>query len=117
MRRQSRRAFPQHETTGSRRIYCHEYVTLSLSSLHLELFSVNTYGLSGQGKRALDLFDRMPRECISDATYVCILNACSHSGLIADAHRIFGQIPQTTPQICSTMVREEISMRPHVHLS
>lgn len=68
---------------------------------------VNVYGLNGKGEQALDLYHRIPKEYISEITSICILNACSHSGLIDDAYHIFAKISDKTSHIYSTMVNEE----------
>ena len=61
----SRGAFLQHETTWSRRIQCHEAVTLPPFDLFLLRYhcystsfrSQQPYGLNGRGKQALDLLE------------------------------------------------------------
>ena len=70
-------------------------------------FLVNGYGLNGRGKQALDLYHRIPKDCISEITYICILNACSHSGLVDEAYQIFEPIPDKTSKIYATMVIEK----------
>ena len=57
------------------------------------------------GSEAISLYRRMPdvmRNAISD---VCVLNACSHAGLIDEARTIFNSIGNKTEQIFATMVR------------
>jgi pentatricopeptide repeat protein len=56
------------------------------------------------GLEAVGLYRKMPHPLCSEATYVCVLNACSHSGLVDEAHSIFNEIPQKTNQITTTMV-------------
>jgi len=46
----------------------------------------------------------MPKELILEETYVCVINACSHSGLVDEACAIFSNINNKTEQICTTMV-------------
>ncbi|CAF3783868.1 unnamed protein product [Rotaria sordida] len=53
---------------------------------------INSYGLNGMGIQALELFHQMPSEFIDKVTYICILNACSHSGLVDEARSIFDKI-------------------------
>ncbi|CAF1451052.1 unnamed protein product [Rotaria sordida] len=53
---------------------------------------INSYGLNGMGIQALELFHQMPSEFIDERTYICILNACSHSGLVDEARSIFDKI-------------------------
>ena len=53
---------------------------------------VNSYGLNGRGRDAVELFSGIPHEMIAEKTNVCILNACSHSGLVDKAREIFSGI-------------------------
>ena len=57
---------------------------------------INAYGIHGFGKEALDLFKQMQDEGFEpDSTsIVCILTACSHSGLIDDAINIFNSMKE-----------------------
>jgi pentatricopeptide repeat protein len=66
--------------------------------------SVNSYGLNGEGVEAVALFHRIPRKFIDDVTYVCVLNACSHSGLVDQARAIFSTIEVKFDMIYTTMV-------------
>ncbi|XP_017970204.1 PREDICTED: pentatricopeptide repeat-containing protein At1g11290, chloroplastic [Theobroma cacao] len=55
---------------------------------------INGYGINGQGETALALYHEM-REGMEDAdsaTYLSILNACSHAGLINDGLMIFNKM-------------------------
>ena len=67
---------------------------------------VNAYGLNGKGEEAIELFNRIPLEMIDSWVYVCVLNACSHGGLIEEGERIFNMIPQKQriDQIYASMV-------------
>ncbi|CAM2699210.1 unnamed protein product [Rotaria socialis] len=65
---------------------------------------VNSYGLNGMGMQAIALFHQIPREFLHEATYVCALNACSHSGLVGEARLIFKNIEMKTMRIYSTMI-------------
>ncbi|CAF1033488.1 unnamed protein product, partial [Rotaria magnacalcarata] len=65
---------------------------------------VNSYGLNGMGMQAIALFHQIPREFLHEATYVCALNACSHSGLVSEARLIFKNIEMKTMRIYSTMI-------------
>ncbi|CAF1456583.1 unnamed protein product [Adineta ricciae] len=65
---------------------------------------INSYGLNGMGMQALELFSQMPKEFIREVTYICILNACSHSGLVDEARSIFQTIESKTPTVWTTMV-------------
>ncbi|CAF4440561.1 unnamed protein product, partial [Rotaria magnacalcarata] len=64
----------------------------------------NSYGLNGMGMQAIALFHQIPREFLHEATYVCALNACSHSGLVSEARLIFKNIEMKTMRIYSTMI-------------
>ncbi|CAF0889915.1 unnamed protein product [Adineta steineri] len=65
---------------------------------------INSYGLNGMGVQALELNRKMPEEFINEVTYICVLNACSHSGLIEEARSIFKNIPTKTERINGTMI-------------
>jgi pentatricopeptide repeat protein len=58
------------------------------------------------GIQAVELYRQMPKEYINEVTYVCVLNACSHSGLVSEARLIFNNIEMKTDNIYSTMVYE-----------
>ncbi|CAF4041266.1 unnamed protein product [Rotaria sordida] len=73
-----------HETE----IQCHFYV----------------YGLNRMGLEAIDLYRKMPHHLCNEVTYVCVLNACSHSGLLNEAHSIFSEILQKNKQVITMMV-------------
>lgn len=48
---------------------------------------------------------------IDNYIYVCVLNACSHSGLIDEGEKIFNRIPQEqkTEKIYTSMVSDLFS--------
>jgi pentatricopeptide repeat protein len=56
------------------------------------------------GLQAIELYRKMPSELIDEVTYICVLNACSHSGLIDEARSIFRNIEIKTEKIYGTMV-------------
>lgn len=56
-------------------------------------FLVNAYSLNGMGIEAVDLFHQMPVKFRDSWSYVCVLNGCSHAGLISQAWQIFEKIP------------------------
>ncbi|CAF1644608.1 unnamed protein product, partial [Adineta ricciae] len=76
------------------------------SQRHAFLYTtmINCYGLNGMGMQALELFSQMPKEFIHEVTYICILNACSHSGLVDQARSIFEKIEPKTPTVWTTMI-------------
>ncbi|KAJ0974498.1 hypothetical protein J5N97_016463 [Dioscorea zingiberensis] len=49
------------------------------------------YGTHGRGKEAISLFLNMQAECIvpDDITFICLLSACSHSGLVTEGKHWF----------------------------
>ncbi|OMO92797.1 hypothetical protein COLO4_17314 [Corchorus olitorius] len=55
---------------------------------------INGYGINGQGETALALYHEMRKgmEDADSATYLSILNACSHAGLINDGLMIFNKM-------------------------
>jgi pentatricopeptide repeat protein len=56
------------------------------------------------GLEAVGLYRKMPHHLCNEVTYVSLLNACSHSGLLDEANSIFNEIPQKTNQVITTMV-------------
>ncbi len=58
------------------------------------------------GIEAIELFNKVPSNMLDNIIYVCVLNACSHSGLTDQALRIYEKIPlnQRTEQIYTKMV-------------
>ena len=67
-------------------------------------YLVNAYGLNGMGAEAVKHFHMMPSDLINEVTLICVLNACSHSGLVDQARSIFSKIPDKTEMIYATMV-------------
>ncbi|UJR30205.1 hypothetical protein I4U23_017743 [Adineta vaga] len=65
---------------------------------------MNGYGLNGMGVQAIELFRQMPQKFLDEIAYVCILNACSHSGLVDEAQSIFKSIPVKTESIYGAMI-------------
>ncbi|CAF0890587.1 unnamed protein product [Adineta ricciae] len=65
---------------------------------------INAYGLNFMGLEAVRLYERIPNHLHSEISYICVLNACSHSGLVHQAYQIFNQIPNKTERIITTMV-------------
>jgi pentatricopeptide repeat protein len=63
------------------------------------------------GTQAVELFRQVPLDMVNAWIYVCVLNACSHSGLIQEAREIFNEIPinQKTNRIYTTMVIKSFS--------
>ncbi|CAF3777532.1 unnamed protein product [Rotaria sp. Silwood1] len=65
---------------------------------------IYVYGLNHMGLEAVDLYRKMPNHLRNEVTYVCVLNACSHSGLLDQAHSIFNEISQKSKKIIAAMV-------------
>ena len=56
------------------------------------------------GSQALELYRKMPKHLHDEVTHICVLNACSHSGLLNEARSIFNEITIKTDKIITTMV-------------
>ncbi|CAF1673177.1 unnamed protein product, partial [Adineta ricciae] len=65
---------------------------------------IHCFGLNGYGNEAVELYHQMSKEFVSEVTNICVLNACSHSGLVNDARAIFGNIPVKTEKIYCAMI-------------
>lgn len=70
---------------------------------------IQAYGIHGDAKEALQLFADMLRHRVSpdEITFVCLMNACSHAGLVDQAWNIFSSMktqfgiePNTSHQAC-----------------
>ncbi|CAF2082273.1 unnamed protein product, partial [Rotaria magnacalcarata] len=68
---------------------------------------INAYGLNGMGIQAIEIYRQISLNLIDEITHICILNACSHSGLVQEARSIFENIPIKTVSIYTTMEQEE----------
>ncbi|XP_010027155.2 pentatricopeptide repeat-containing protein At1g11290, chloroplastic [Eucalyptus grandis] len=55
---------------------------------------IGGYGKHGCGKEALELFREMEESGIkpNDMTYIVVLQACSHAGLVAEGKRVFHEL-------------------------
>jgi pentatricopeptide repeat protein len=56
------------------------------------------------GIEAVDLYRKMPDHLHHEVSHICVLNACSHSGLLGEARSIFSEIHIKTKRITTTMV-------------
>ncbi|CAF1372473.1 unnamed protein product [Adineta ricciae] len=65
---------------------------------------INAYGLNGMGYEAIQLYHRMPAEMRNEKSHVCVLNACSHSGLVNECRSIFTTIPNKSNYIYTTII-------------
>ena len=57
------------------------------------------------GIQAIELYSRMASKLINEVTHICVLNACSHAGLVDEAHFIFKSIQIKTEKIYTAMVK------------
>lgn len=57
------------------------------------------------GYEAIDMYRRIPENMRDTVSHICVLNGCSHAGLVDEALSIFRNISTKTEQITSTMVR------------
>lgn len=56
------------------------------------------------GLEAIELYRQMPCNLHNDVSHICVLNACSHSGLLDQAQLIFNEITLKTEKINVIMV-------------
>ncbi|CAF5096820.1 unnamed protein product, partial [Rotaria magnacalcarata] len=66
---------------------------------------INAFGLNGMGSEAIQLYKQMPNYLRDEVSHICVLNACSHSGLVHEARNIFDEITFKTEKIITIMVR------------
>ncbi|CAF2042787.1 unnamed protein product, partial [Rotaria magnacalcarata] len=65
---------------------------------------INVFGLNGMGSHAAELYREMPNNLRDHVSQICVLNACSHAGLLHEARTIFNEISLKTESIITTMV-------------
>ncbi|CAF5135898.1 unnamed protein product, partial [Rotaria magnacalcarata] len=53
---------------------------------------INAFGLNGMGSQAAELYREMPNNLRDHVSQICVLNACSHAGLLHEARTIFNEI-------------------------
>jgi hypothetical protein len=75
------------------------------------LTSVNAYGRNGMGSDAVAVYRQMPETMRDAVSHICVLNACSHSGLVDEAQAIFNEIDIKNVKIISTMVSSSLPTR------
>ncbi|CAF3446245.1 unnamed protein product [Rotaria socialis] len=66
-------------------------------------YVVNSFGLNRMDSEALDLYQKMPNNLQDEVSSICVLNACSHSGLLNEAHSIFNEVSHKTKKIITAM--------------
>ncbi|CAF5216523.1 unnamed protein product, partial [Rotaria magnacalcarata] len=67
-------------------------------------FLVNAFALNGMGSQAVELYREMPNILRNHVSQICVLNACSHAGLLHEARTIFNEISLKTEPIITTMI-------------
>ncbi|CAF2112185.1 unnamed protein product, partial [Rotaria magnacalcarata] len=65
---------------------------------------INAFALNGMGSQAVELYREMPNNLRDHVSQICVLNACSHAGLLHEARTIFNEISLKTESIITTMV-------------
>ncbi|CAF1144239.1 unnamed protein product [Rotaria magnacalcarata] len=65
---------------------------------------INAFGLNGLGTQAVELYREMPNNLRNHISHICVLNACSHAGLLHEARTIFNEISLKTQSLNNTMV-------------
>ncbi|CAF2112326.1 unnamed protein product [Rotaria magnacalcarata] len=65
---------------------------------------INAFGLNGMGSEAIHLYKQMPNYLRDEVSHICVLNACSHSGLVHEARNIFDEITFKTEKIITIMI-------------
>jgi pentatricopeptide repeat protein len=64
------------------------------------------------GSDAVAVYRQMPEKMRDAVSHICVLNACSHSGLVDEARAIFNEIDVKSERIISTMV--SLSLPKHI---
>ena len=67
---------------------------------------ISGYGVNGQGREALSLYNDMINAGIDPdgVSYVAVLSACAHAGLVAAGQKLFQQMPQPGVEHYACMV-------------
>ncbi|CAM4818090.1 unnamed protein product [Rotaria magnacalcarata] len=65
---------------------------------------INAFAMNGMGTQAVELYREMPNNLRDYISQICVLNACSHAGLLHEARTIFNEISLKTESIITTMV-------------
>ncbi|CAF0947573.1 unnamed protein product [Adineta ricciae] len=83
-----------------------EKVFANLSSVDQVAYAsmIHAYGINGMGTKAVELFHQVPQSLVVESTHVCVLNACSHAGLVDQARAIFTSIKDKTEKHYATMI-------------
>uniref|UniRef100_A0A1D1ZLU0 Pentatricopeptide repeat-containing protein At4g14820 n=1 Tax=Anthurium amnicola TaxID=1678845 RepID=A0A1D1ZLU0_9ARAE len=76
---------------GSQARACRVFEEMPLRNVISWTSMINGYAMHGDGGSALKMFDKMKDEGIepNDVTFIGLLYACAHSGLVDDGRRIF----------------------------
>ncbi|CAF1142221.1 unnamed protein product [Rotaria sp. Silwood1] len=51
------------------------------------------------GSGAIELYRQIPNSLYDEISHICVLNACSHSGILQQAHNIFNEITLKTEKV------------------
>ncbi|CAF1100741.1 unnamed protein product [Adineta steineri] len=62
------------------------------------------------GIQAIELYQQISSELINEITQICILNACSNSGLVHETRSIFENIQEKTTKIYTTMNTKQFTI-------
>ncbi|CAF4920887.1 unnamed protein product, partial [Rotaria magnacalcarata] len=66
---------------------------------------INAFALNGMGTQAVELYRKMPNNLRDHISHICVLNACSHAGLLHEARTIFNEVSLKTESIITTMIQ------------
>ncbi|CAF3518869.1 unnamed protein product [Adineta steineri] len=80
------------------------FVDNQIHNALIDMWAIHCYGLNGMGIQAVKLYHQIPSELINESTNICVINACSHSGLVDQARSIFLSILMKTERIYTTMI-------------
>jgi hypothetical protein len=69
------------------------------------------------GSDAIALYRQMPEKMRDAVSHVCVLNACSHSGLVDEAQAIFNEIDIKSERVITTMVSLSLPKHIFVYIS
>ncbi|CAF4165850.1 unnamed protein product, partial [Rotaria sp. Silwood2] len=65
---------------------------------------INGFGLNGMDSEAIELYREMPNNLHNEISHICVLNACSYSGLLHQTQNIFNEINLKREKIVTVMV-------------
>ncbi|KAJ7552692.1 hypothetical protein O6H91_06G065100 [Diphasiastrum complanatum] len=76
---------------------CQVFFNLPQRTLVLWNAMINGYAQQGHGQVALGLFEKMQQEGLkpNHVTFLCVLSACSHAGLVEEGYELFGSMQES----------------------